>query len=1082
MARRAYEAMLSADPTSHDSIESLLAHYAAESGLRLEAVNLCIRGAEKFESAIRLTEALSLYQLALSLIDENDSQESTLVLSRVLRLVDKLGERNSFMEYSRLLESVIKDKGRSQNVTLLLQLAQHYSNFDDFERSLELTKRVLDLPSSQLSVEERALAFQSLSYVYVRTGKSTDAIDAAKNSLRLWAISKKKDKMKSALQNLAGAYYLEGDYLNALRCMRHSSTVDKAASSSPADSRHSTNLGILYMESGDLLAAGRALHRGLEQAQRSKRLLSILESKVNLCLFHHYCGNLKTSARYYFEIIDPAASNGYRHVLHAAELSHAENLARCGQLESAIQLLETAKIGLRSLSNEASLYWGELQTGLLLLHIGDHKNSLERLMSLSKSLVNRCYRFQESLCLLGIVSNLMHLGRLSDCPERLDECASKISPQNVISNLVQRLVTARHSALRGHSRTAIRQFLQTAELARRLGYRTYYFESLLSAVTLLQACGEYEEAGSRLPRLIGLHGATGDRLFEPWLYQAMGDHAAAVGEERESKKHLLNARTSLLEMAYNISDLEMRKHFLNRPDSRALLARSEDLEDLAYEGFPEPQGSPQATRALESIARINEQLHRRDSLKSTLALILDEAIRLSEAERGIVFLFDPSGREELKVSRNVGRRSLADARRYTRTALQRIRHGELVFAADTFTDPQLSAAESITQLRIRSVTCVPLRSRNSIIGALYLDSRRPRLAASPELLKSLEIFAQQAAAALERAIRYFHLAEENRRLRETALIGVPNLIGQGAYFAGLKKLIAAAGNSDLPVLILGESGTGKELVARGIHYSGRRSAEPFLSVDCGALPENLVESELFGYRRGAFTGADQDKDGLFVAARGGSIFLDEIGNTPPSLQAKLLRAIQEREIRPLGATQPVPFHARLIAATNRDLRRDARDGRFRQDLLFRLNGITIEIPSLRDRKAEVPLLMNHFLQKTRERYNHRVSRISDEAIQALSRYDWPGNIRELENCVERAVALAQDETIQLKDLPDPVRSACVVSWSEKKGEHRLIEEALARFAGDKSRAAEYIGWNRQKLYRKMEQYNIPMDFGRRNTA
>jgi Nif-specific regulatory protein len=526
----------------------------------------------------------------------------------------------------------------------------------------------------------------------------------------------------------------------------------------------------------------------------------------------------------------------------------------------------------------------------------------------------------------------------------------------------------------------------------------------------------------------------------------------------------------------------MRRHFLNRQDSRALLARSEDLEDLAYEGFPEPQSSPQATRALESIARINEQLHRRDSLKSTLGLILDEAIRLSEAERGIVFLFDPSGREELKVSRNVGRRSLADARKYTRTALQRIRHGEIVFAADTFTDPQLSAAESITQLRIRSVSCVPLRSRNSVIGALYLDSRRPRLAASPELLKSLEIFAQQAAAALERAIRYFHLAEENRKLRETALVGVPTLIGQGTYFTGLKKLIAAASNSDLPVLILGESGTGKELVARAIHYSGKRSTEPFLSVDCGALPENLVESELFGYRRGAFTGADQDKEGLFVAAGGGSLFLDEIGNTTPTLQAKLLRAIQEREIRPLGATQAVSFQARLIAATNRDLRRDARDGRFRQDLLFRLNGITIEIPSLRDRKAEVPLLMNHLLQKTRSRYNHRVTRISDEALQALSRYDWPGNIRELENCIERAVALAQEETIHLKDLPDSVRSACIVGWSEKKGEHRLIEEALLRFSGDKSRAADYIGWNRQKLYRKMEQYNIPIDFGRRNTA
>jgi DNA-binding NtrC family response regulator len=377
---------------------------------------------------------------------------------------------------------------------------------------------------------------------------------------------------------------------------------------------------------------------------------------------------------------------------------------------------------------------------------------------------------------------------------------------------------------------------------------------------------------------------------------------------------------------------------------------------------------------------------------------------------------------------------------------------------------------------------VPLRSRNSIIGALYLDSRRPRLAATPELLKSLEIFAQQASAALERAIRYFHLAEENRKLRETALIGTPRLIGQGSYFAGLKKLIIAASGSELPALILGESGTGKELVARAIHFSGKRKAEPFLSVDCGALPENLIESELFGYKRGAFTGAERNKEGLFLAAGGGTIFLDEIGNTTPNLQVKLLRAIQEREIRPLGATSPVPFHARVIAATNKDLAKEAREGRFRQDLLFRLNGITVDIPALRDRRGDIPLLIHHFLRKLEERYGRRVAQISDEALSALARYDWPGNVRELENCMERAIALVRGDTIQLKDLPDSVRSASMVGWSKKKGEHRLIEEALARFAGDKTKAAEYIGWNRQKLYRKLKQYNIPNDFGQRNTA
>jgi len=1080
LAEQAHSFLASSDLVNNESLIPLLAYYAAEAGLTTEALRCFIKAAQIFESKLQATDALKMYQLALSFLNKNDTDTLATTLSRSLHLLDKVGDRESFFEYSYLLESVLLDPRTGDTSELLLELVHRYARFDEIDRAFLIVDKVLKMKN--LSQETTAMAYQSLSYIYIRTGKARDATLAAKKALQFSALSKNPERMVAALKNLAGAYYLQGDYVKALLFLRHSVKVSRSHPDTRTENHPENNLGILYMESGSLRAASRALHSALRRARVSGDLLSTLESKANLCLFHSYCGNLKESADYYFQVIGPATSNGYRHVLYSTELSHAENLLRCGRLEASLQLIQKAKDGLRSFENEAILYTAELQESQAAYHVGHYELSLGILEKLNANLPNCRYRVQNSLCALGMISNLLMLGKLSDCKALLTECSSTIASQHMISCLQLRLLKAQFESLVGHNNEALRQLLLNAAIARRSGYRIILIESLVRAVMILLLNGQLNESETLLRRLGGLSTATRDRLSEPWIFQAMADHALALNRKVESKKYLLNARTSLLEIAYNISDLDLRRHFLNRADSRALLNRSEGLEDLAYEGFPEPKESPQATRALESIARINEQMHRRDSLKSTLTLILDEAIRLSEAERGIIFLFDSSGREELKVSQNIGRRSLSDARKYTRTALQRIRHGEIVFASDTITDPHLNASESITQLRIRSVICVPLRSRSSIIGALYLDSRRPRMAASPELLKSLEIFAQQAASALERAIRYFHLADENRQLRENALAGVPNLVGQGAYFASIKKLISAAANSDLPVLILGESGTGKELVARAIHYSGRRSTDPFLSVDCGALPENLVESELFGYRRGAFTGADRDKDGLFVAARAGSLFLDEIGNTTPALQAKLLRAIQEREIRPLGGASTISFEARLIAATNRDLRRDARDGRFRQDLLFRLNGITIEIPSLRERKSEIPNLIHHFLQKIRKRHPHSIDRISDEALQALCRYEWPGNIRELENCIERAIVLAREKTIHLKDLPDSVRSASVVGWFGKKGEHRLIEEALSRFAGDKSRAADYIGWNRQKLYRKMAQYNIPMDFGRRNTA
>jgi Nif-specific regulatory protein len=1060
----------------------LITHYALQASEQHEAYRNALLSIGHYESLSIPNDALHFYRIALASLPAGDATQGTGLLTRALKLLGQLGNLTEFQHYANILETAIEGEEPSSKASHCALLASLHAELASFEQATRLAQSALQLSSGQSDPICRASALATLAWIAFRRGDLCQALILATEATELYDKVGGLPEIRFPLSTIAGAYYLQGDYSQALKCERRSLTIARQNRNYGRVSQSQVNLGILLMESGNLRRAHRAFSRSKRLSQKMQMLLPELNARNNIVMCYQHWGDIGASSREYRNAQHLHEKGTDCHVRDQSALTHADNLLLAGQIEASLLTLSIALESGTTSSDKFTQHLGKLQKSHVLHHAGCDHQSIEILERLLPILNQSRYRVYEAYGQFLLADCLIRVGRIDEARSRIEAGAQCLPSQNFACQITHRLSLARFTLSTGELAHSNRQFLFAAQLSRKSGFRRYLVEAWLYLTQTFLAMGSFDDAGDILRKLNGLHQRLKLRLFEPWLFQVMADHAAAVGEERESKKHLLNARTSLLEMAYNISDMEMRRHFLNRQDSRALLARSEDLEDLAYEGFPEPQGSPQATRALESIARINEQLHRRDSLKSTLGLILDEAIRLSEAERGIIFLFDPSGREELKVSRNVGRRSLADARRYTRTALQRIRHGEIVFAADTFTDPQLSAAESITQLRIRSVTCVPLRSRNSVIGALYLDSRRPRLAASPELLKSLEIFGQQAAAALERAIRYFHLTEENRKLRETALVGIPTLIGQGTYFMGLKKLIAAASNSDLPVLILGESGTGKELVARAIHYSGKRRAEPFLSVDCGALPENLVESELFGYRRGAFTGADQDKEGLFVAAGGGSLFLDEIGNTAPTLQAKLLRAIQEREIRPVGATQAVSFQARLIAATNRDLRRDARDGRFRQDLLFRLNGITIEIPSLRDRKAEVPLLMNHFLQKTRGRYNHRVTRISDEALQALSRYDWPGNIRELENCIERAVALAQEETIHLKDLPDSVRSACIVGWSEKKGEHRLIEEALLRFSGDKSRAADYIGWNRQKLYRKMEQYNIPIDFGRRNTA
>jgi DNA-binding NtrC family response regulator len=337
---------------------------------------------------------------------------------------------------------------------------------------------------------------------------------------------------------------------------------------------------------------------------------------------------------------------------------------------------------------------------------------------------------------------------------------------------------------------------------------------------------------------------------------------------------------------------------------------------------------------------------------------------------------------------------------------------------------------------------------------------------------------------LERVTSHLKLTAENRLLREQlkSKQGFGQLVGHSPEMEKLYRIIAKAAQSSHPVLILGESGTGKELVARAIHFAGPHKDKPFLPVDCGALVPTLIESELFGYVRGAFTGALRQKDGLLASAEGGTVFLDEVGELPIDLQAKLLRAIQEREIRPVGGTRAVPINVRILAATNRDLDAAVAQGTFRRDLYFRLNVLTLRIPPLRERKQDIPLLIGNFLDRINSAGGLQKRTISDEALRLMLQYDWPGNVRELENCVERACTTCSLPTIQVPDLPTQVRNCNVRPEAEESHpapaiitpleqlEKRAILHAIEVLNGDKLEAARRLGIGKTTLYRKLKEY------------
>jgi two-component system response regulator HydG len=352
---------------------------------------------------------------------------------------------------------------------------------------------------------------------------------------------------------------------------------------------------------------------------------------------------------------------------------------------------------------------------------------------------------------------------------------------------------------------------------------------------------------------------------------------------------------------------------------------------------------------------------------------------------------------------------------------------------------------------------------------------------------------EELAAVLERTAMRRQLDSETRKLRERLRSqgSLGTIVGQSPEMDKLYRILSKVAHSSHPVMIFGESGTGKELVARSIHANGPFAQKPFLPVDCGSLAPALVEGELFGYVKGAFPAAHRNKDGLLVAAEDGTVFLDDVGELPLDLQAKLLRCLQEHELSPVGSSIRVPMRARILAASNRELTAMVEQGRFRKDLFYRLNVVSLKIPPLRERRQDIPLLAAHFLEQIGKEYGTRF-KLGDEALRVLADYDWPGNVRELENALERACAIASGETVQLGDLPTqlqdfhmhqkramaPLRRTLEVAAAQPgiislaAMERQAILDTIRRLNGDKLQAAKTLGIGKTTLYRKLKEYNI----------
>ncbi len=493
---------------------------------------------------------------------------------------------------------------------------------------------------------------------------------------------------------------------------------------------------------------------------------------------------------------------------------------------------------------------------------------------------------------------------------------------------------------------------------------------------------------------------------------------------------------------------------------------------------PPPAG--RAERDLSVLLRISTAINSIQGVEALERALLESIFEVVPAERGALLL---AGRESDEIASTFGLEKNAGPGpgiKVSRTIVLRVlRERVSILCNDVRDSDDFGASQSLLGADVHSVLAVPLSFGDRLLGVVYLDSSRPKVRFDEGHLELLTAVAGIASVALENARQIEWLEGENRRLRQDAELS-HSMVGESPAMDAVLGFVAKVAPTDSTVLITGESGTGKELVARALHQNSPRAARPFVAINCAALAETLLESEMFGHERGAFTGAVVQKKGKIEVADGGTLFLDEVGEMAPPLQAKLLRVLQEHVFERVGGTRPIKVDVRLITATNRDLKEMTRTGGFREDLFYRINVVALVVPPLRERREDIPLLARYFALKYGERCNRRVAGISTGALDCLMSYEWPGNVRELANAVERAVVLGSGEVIRPEDLPESVLEAeprggpSLTRYHEalKETKKQLIVKAFKEAGGNYAETARLLDVHPNYLHRLIRNMDL----------
>jgi transcriptional regulator with GAF, ATPase, and Fis domain len=521
---------------------------------------------------------------------------------------------------------------------------------------------------------------------------------------------------------------------------------------------------------------------------------------------------------------------------------------------------------------------------------------------------------------------------------------------------------------------------------------------------------------------------------------------------------------------------------------KATLAHGDLIEigpaSLRFQLYDEPAAEDEETANQEQLDvyrklyTFSHELLGNYQVSALLESLMDHIIGLSQADKGFLILVE-GDRVDVRVARNMKRETILDGEGQLSDSIvsKVVQTRQPIIVSDALHDQEFSSSMSVISLRLCSVMCVPLIARGTLLGALYVGNDNVVNLFERRHLDVLSIFASQAALVVANALLVNDLQLRNSELQSTLdAMRFGSIIGSCPSMKEVYRKVEKVAGTDVTVLIQGETGTGKELIARELHNRSQRVKGPFITINCGAIPESLLESELFGHVRGAFTGATETRQGRFQLAHQGTIFLDEIGEMPLPLQVKLLRVLQEREVTKVGATRPDNIDIRVVAATNRDLERRVKEGEFREDLFYRLNVVAVTLPPLRERGDDIMMIARFLIQKYCKEFNVSPKGFAPETAIAMRKYAWPGNIRQLENRLKKAAILSEKPMLSPDDLdllPEILTEIQPLAVAKEDFQRRYINEVLELNGGNRTKTARDLGVDPRTIFRHLEKEGDP---------